>query len=240
MPFCVAFIALLALTQVLRQAATGLSPFMFLIIVCLGSTILALLILRKHAAFVFGSPPLVEQSVTIDWSWQRSLFLVPVTALLLWGAPLAYGFSFGAPSLRTFDANSIVFALVVQVLLVALSEELFFREAGLYGWVQQPLTGLAVTSLAFFVFHLHLGVPQAVIALSAGLVYGSLRIAGAGVLAIVLLHGVTNVIFSKVLSLGLPVGGLPTYTLYFFCASLVLSFGLLRSRVQPTRQSWSQ
>ena len=224
----------------MRQTVTGLPPIVFMLIVYMTCTALAVVLLRSKAAYVFGRPPVSEQSEVLDWSWSRTLRLVPVTAVMLWGLPLAYGAYVGAPTLRTLDPNILLYALVIQVMLVGLSEELFFREAGLKGWAHQSLTGLAITSLAFFVFHLHLGLWQALIASSAGLVYGSLRIAGAGILAVALLHGLTNVIFSRVLTLGLPEDGLPAYTLFFACAAAVLSLGLLWARPHTTQQSWSQ
>lgn len=238
--FCVAFLALLTLTQVMRQTVTGLPPMVFMLIVYMTCTALAFVILRSKAAYIFGRPPVSEHTDVLDWSWSRTLWLVPVTAVMLWGLPLAYGAYLGTPTLRAVDPNSLISALVIQVLLVGLSEELFFREAGLKGWAHQPLAGLAITSLAFFVFHLHLGLWQALIACGAGLVYGSLRITGAGILAVALLHGLTNVIFSRVLALGLPEGGLPAYTLFFVCVAAVLSMGLLWARPQTTPQLWSQ
>jgi membrane protease YdiL (CAAX protease family) len=192
MSFCSAFLVLLTLTAVMRQTVTNPPPIVFTLIVCMTCTALAVVLLWSKAAHVFGRPPVSEQADVLNWSWSQTLRLVPVTAAILWGLPLAYAGYVGAPTLRAVNPNTLLLMLAIQVMLVGLSEELFFCEAGLKGWAHQPLAGLALTSLASFVFHLHLGLWQALITCSAGLVYGGLRIAGADILAVALLHGLTQ------------------------------------------------
>ncbi len=239
MAFGVSFLVLLAGAQLLRDNAYDIPPFASMLIVYSLCTALAILILRLRLAYVFFSPPLWQRHEVINWSWGLTAALVPAVGAVLWLIPLAYGAFVSGMSLRPLAVQPLIFSLVVQILLVASAEELFFREAGLAGWADRPYAGLAVVSVAFFIFHLPMGFSQALIAGGAGLVYGSLRVAGAGIVGIVVLHGLTNVMFSRVVSLDLNLQELRTYSLVFLAATSTLAAAILwcgRSRfIQPWR-----
>ena len=70
----------------------------------------------------------------------------------MWSRPPTCDFLVSSPSPRPLDLNDLVLALVIQVMLVELSEELFFREGG-GGFLDRPTTraGPSDHSLKFFV-----------------------------------------------------------------------------------------
>ena len=118
------------LTEQLPFDASGITDVVCQLIVYISSTALAVLLLRKNLSFVFGRPPLAEQAEVIYWNWQRTVWLLPAAELMMWSRPPTYDFLVSSPSPRPLD---LVLALVIQVMLVRLSEELFFCEAGLLG-----------------------------------------------------------------------------------------------------------
>lgn len=227
MHFFFCFLALLSLAYVLRIAPLGIPPNLMMALVYGPMTLVAIALLRRRAEYVFAPPPMTEHHVTLDWSWRKTLVLTVAVGLVLWSFPLLFGAVFGQLSLRSVTFDGLLYALTIQILLVGFSEELFFREAGLSGWSQRPLAGLTVVTLAFFAFHLHLGLVQASIAAGAGLIFGCLRVAGVSVIGIALLHGLTNVLFSRTISLGLPAEAILPYTVYFLCGSVILSAVIL-------------
>ena len=235
MYFWLCFIALLSLSQGLRFAPLGIPPALVMVLVYGAMTLVAFALLRSRLEYVFTPPPLAEHHETLDWSWRKTLILTVAAGIALWSFPLLFGAIFGQLSLRSMTFDGLLHALTIQILLVGFSEELFFREAGLSGWSQRPLAGLALVTLAFFIFHLHLGLVQASIAAGAGLVFGCLRVAGVSVIGIALLHGLTNVLFSRAISLGLSADAILAYTAYFLFASVMLSAIILRRHARIQR-----
>ncbi len=221
--FIIFFALFLALAHVLRTASLGLSPFAVMLLPYSALALLAVLHLRKRFDHAFVPPTLPEQNHTIRWSWRQTIRLVLIVVPILWCIPLAYGYMFGQLGLRSLSLDGLLNALALQILLVGCAEELFFREAGLSGWANRPIVGLAISSIAFFVSYLHLGLVSACIAGGVGLVYGSLRVAGAGIIGIAIVHGLTNVLFSRVVTLGLPNDQIAYYTVYLLGTTSILA-----------------
>ncbi len=223
MNFCFAFLVILLVAELFRRGVPGIPPGLAMVLFYEFCLVAAVIVLRGRVAFVFRPPGPAEVMRAVRWSWSRTVLLVPVAGAVLWMIPLTYGMTVGALSLRPVGFEALLQAIVMQILIVGLAEEVFFREAALGAWVERPMVAFGISSLAFLVFHLHTGLPQAFIAFGAGLVYGALRLAGAGILGVALLHGVTNIAFSRVWSIGLTESGLPGYAVWFVCATAILA-----------------
>ncbi len=213
-----------------------LSESAYLLALGLAAIVLAIFVLGRKAAFIFSPPPAAEHAATISWSWRSTAWLLPTAAIAIWAIPVLYGLALGILVIKPVDATLLLAVLFIHILLVGIPEELFFRESGLSGWSSNPLYGMAVSSLAYFSIHLHQGIVPALIALGVGLVYCSLRIAGANVLAIGLLHGVTNVLTSQIVTLDLTLNGGIVYAFYLVAACAALSAVILyRSGIRTIR-----
>ena len=160
-----------------------------------------------------------------NWSWGRTI-LGLLLAPLLWALPIVYGMTLIQINILPLDTQVLIEALIVQVLLVAIAQELFFREAAVKAFHSDVRAIYLISGLAFFIFNVPLGVPGAIIAAGAGLYYVTLRLIGTNILVVALIHGATSVVFTNVLSLGLK--GRNTsdewaYAGYFLAGSVILS-----------------
>ena len=227
MNFTLAFLVVILVAELFRRGVPGIPPGLVIVLFYEFCLVAAVVVLRGRVAFVFRPPEPAEVMRVVRWTWSRTILLVPVAGAVLWMIPLTYGMTVGTLSLRPVGFEVLLQAIVMQILIVGLAEEIFFREAALGSWVERPMIAFCISSLAFLVFHLHTGLPQAFIAFGAGLIFGALRLAGAGILGVALLHGVTNIAFSRVWSIGLTESGLPGYAVWFMCATAILAGAIL-------------
>lgn len=223
MLFTIAFIIVMFLTMILRSESMGVSPSALFVIVYASCVIAAIVILRQKLAFTMRPPSRVDQVNVLDWDWLRSRRLVIRVGCALWLIPMLYAVTVSSLSVHLPRPDVLLKILIIQVLIVGVAEELFFREAALSEWVDRPLTGLVIASLAFFIFHLPQGLSPALIACGVGVVYGMLRILGVNIFVIAALHGATNILYSSVFVIDFSQGHLSSYALYFFTACLILS-----------------
>jgi hypothetical protein len=112
---------------------------------------------------------------------------------------------------------------VTQVLLVALAQELFFREAVVKALKSNTGAIYFVSGLAFFIYYVPQGVPTAMIAAGMGLYLVALRLIGTNVLALAVIHGATVVMFTNVLPLGLTGRDEWMYAAFFLAGAALLS-----------------
>lgn len=221
--FAVSFFILIGLCETLRHGIFGLSPFETSGIIYGALAFCALIILRGDILFALRMPRDDLYGVQrLNWTWRRSL-LGMVLGPLLWIIPLAYGMTLIQINIIPVAGGALVQALIVQVFLVALALELFFREAVIKSFRNDTSAIYLISGLAFFIFYVPQGVPAAMIATGAGLFYLTLRLIGTNILVVVLLHGATTVMFTQVLSLGLTSGDEWAYAGYFLAASAALS-----------------
>ena len=227
MRFSLAFPVVLLTAEFFRRGIVDVPPLLAMTLVYLFCILAAVVVLRGRTVFVFCQPGPADVLRVVRWSWSRTALLVPMTGVVLWTIPLTYGMAAGTLTFRPVGFETLVLAALTQIILVGFAEEAFFREAALGSWVDRPMAAFGISSLTFLVFHLHLDLSQAFIAFGAGLVYGALRLAGAGILGVALLHGVTNILFSRVLSIGLTENSLPDYAICFVCATAILAGAIL-------------
>ncbi len=183
----------------------------------------ALFILRADVVFALRPPSHdLYGDRRLNWTWSRTilgLFLGPV----LWILPFAYGLTLIQINFPTFSPETLLSAFAAQVLVVALAQELFFREAVVKAFHGDTWAIYLISGLGFFIYYIPQGVPGAMIAAGSGLYLVALRLIGANVLALAVIHGATTVVFTKVLPLGLTGRDQWLYAGFFLAASVVMS-----------------
>jgi len=221
--FAVVFFVFVGLSETLRHGFFGLNHFE-IIGISAGTLILfALLILRGDIVFALR-PPRHELygDTRFNWTWSRT-FLGLLLGPVLWVIPVAYGLTMFQINIIPVPFETVIKALVIQVLLVALAEELFFREAVLKAFRSDIRAIYLISGLAFFIYYVPQGLPMAVIAVGAGLYFLTLRLIGTNILVVALVHGASVVMFTNVMSLGLTGREEWVFAGYFLAASAILS-----------------
>lgn len=230
--FAVVFFVFVGLSETLRHGIFGLNPLETAGIIAGALALSALLILRGDIVSVLRAPRHdLYDDPRLTWTWSRT-FLGLILGPVLWIIPVLYGLTLIQINIVPVPTETLVEALVVQVLLVALAQELFFREAAIKAFRSSPGAIYLISGLAFFIYYVPQGLPMAVMAMGAGFYYLTLRLIGTNILAVALIHGATSVLFTQVLSLGLTGREEWIYAGYFLAASVVLSAAVYKMFVQ--------
>ena len=216
------------LFETFRHGIFGLNPTELLTVTAGILGLCAFAILRTDIISIIRRPQrdLYDQA-HLGWTWSRTI-LGLMLGTLLWVIPAAFDpvqFQTGALTLLT---PTLLTALALQVLLVALPQELFFREAAIKAFRGDTTTVYLLSGLAYFVFYVPFGVPTAMIMAGAGVYFMTLRLIGTNILAVALIHGATNVVLSKDATMGLTGNDQWLYAAYFLAASIGLSAVTLR------------
>ena len=221
--FAVSFFIFVGLCETLRHGIFGLNPSETTGYIYSALALFALFILRGDVVFTMRQPRhALYENARLNWTWSRSvlgLFLGP----LLWIIPAVYGLSLTQINIMPISAELLIEMLVIQVLLIALAEEFFFREAVVKAFRSDISAIYLISVLAFFIFYVPQGLPAALVAAGTGMFYVTLRLIGTNILVVALVHGATNVMFAQVFSLGLTSGDEWVYATYFLAAATVLS-----------------
>lgn len=239
--YAIGFFVFIGLCETLRHGVFGLTTWetsgivngvlVLLAVVILRSDLIGML--RPPRNWLYGNRRLI-------WSWERTALAV-VLGPLLWVVPALYGYAVAgvAVELRPVPAETVMELLAVQVLLVALAEEVFFREAAVKAFGTSIAAIYLVSVLSVFIFHMPQGAPAALIAAGAGMFYVTLRLVGINILMVALVHGATNVILSDVVVVGLTTADTWPYAGYFFAASALLSFATFHLfAIKPSRSKF--
>lgn len=190
-----------------------------------GLAALALAILRGRIGLLLRSQPdAVHGAAAYRWSWARAWVAVLAGGGLLL-LPVAWGIATEAGLGVRRPGPEILGVLALQVLVVGLVEEIFFREAALRALGPNSFAVAAASLPCFAAIHWQSGPLAMGIALSVGMVYLAARLAGAPVLALGLVHGLVNVVSARVLVL--PIRDPQAYVLWLMPASAVLALFIL-------------
>ncbi len=224
--FALLFFVFIGLCETLRHGVFGLSPSETTDIIYVTMALCALVILRGDIVFTLRKPLHdLYGNEQLNWTWSRS-FLGLLLGGMLWSVVLVYGLAVNQITLLAIPREALIGALTVPLLLVALAQELFFREAVIKAYHSRISAIYLISALACFIFFVPLGVPQALIAAGAGIYYVTLRLIGTNILVVALVHGVSGAVFSKILPPGLTSGEQWIFSGYFFAASTILSFAV--------------
>ena len=224
--FAVSFFIFVGLCETLRHGIFGLNPSETTGYIYTAMALCALFILRGDVVFLMRQPRhALYENAHLNWTWKRSVLGV-VLGPLLWIVPVVYGLTLLQINILPISAEALIELLVVQVLLIALAEEFFFREAVVKAFRSDISAIYLISVLAYFIFYVPMGVPAALIAAGAGVFYLTLRLIGTSILVVALVHGATNVLLTSVLSLGLTSGTEWSYAVFFMAASVMLSMAV--------------
>lgn len=234
--FAVSFFLFVGLCETLRHGIFGLNPSETTGYIYTAMAFCALFILRGDVVYLLRQPRhALYDSAHLNWTWKRSVLGV-ILGPLLWIVPVVYGLTLNQINLLPISAETLIELLVLQILLIALAEEFFFREAAIKAFRTDISAIYLISVLAFFIFYVPQGVPAALIAAGAGTFYVTLRLIGTNILVVAVVHGTTNVMFSQVFSLGLTLGNEWGYAIYFMVASVALSAAVFHLFAQKRSQ----
>ncbi|MCF6231686.1 MAG: CPBP family glutamic-type intramembrane protease [Rhodobacteraceae bacterium] len=224
--FAVLFFVFIGLSETLRHGIFGLTASEVTGISTGALVLAAVFILRSDIVNLpRRSADNLYGDQKFNWSWGRTI-LGLILAPLLWAMPIVYGMTMIQINILPLDTQTLIEALIVQVLLVAVAQELFFREAAIKAFNSDVRAIYLISGLSFFIFYVPFGVPGAIIAAGSGIFYLTLRLIGTNILVVALIHGTTSVVFTNVLSLGLKgrnTGDEWTYAGFFLAGSVILS-----------------
>lgn len=198
--FGICFFLYVGLTETLRHGVFGLNQQEIATTSYAALALCALMILRGDAVHILRRP---EQPLYGDprlaWTWTRSVLGLLLAPLLLI-VPLAFGASLVEIRFDAAGLEVLGEALLFQTFVVALSAELFFREAALKAFSGSLGAMLIASALASFIHALPAGGAAALIACGLGIWMLALRLIGMNILAVALAHGFLTVVLSMILS----------------------------------------
>lgn len=224
--FAVIFFVFIGLSETLRHGLFGLNPSETTGITYGALILCALFILRGDIVFLLRAPrAALYGDDRLNWTWSRTILGLALGPLL-WIIPVVWGLTLIQINIIPVPIDTLIEALILQALMVAVAQELFFREAVIKAFASDARAIYLITGLAFFIFYVPQGIPAAMIAAGAGLYYVTLRLIGANILAVALVHGATSVVFTQVLSLGLTGRNEWVYAGFFLGASAILSMAI--------------
>lgn len=221
--FAVVFVSLICFFETARHGVFSLSLPEITGVVYGALVLGAVVILRgdlisviiRPKSTLYGTPRLI-------WTWPRTLFGV-MLGPLLWVVPVLYGVVLLQITVLPDVSVARLAASFAPFLLIAIAESLFLREAVIKAFSPRLAHIYVVSTLAVFIFHVADGVPQALISAGAGVYFLTLRLIGANILAVALVHAASMVVFSEALNLGIEAAQIWTYAGYFVAASIALS-----------------
>jgi len=224
--FAVSGVALLV-----RGGAVVTTPLGGAALVGAAMVIAALLILRAEAYRLFvpirGA---LYGHRGIGWSWRRTAWL----ALL---APMAVGLPMlCAASVVSFQSYAATFAslsvaVLVQTLLFAVPQALFFREAAVRAFGAAVPLAFLMSALATLVFFLPTGLAGATLAAGSGTAAMALRVAGMNIFGVAVIQGLSTVVFGRVV-----VAQVDETTLWPYILAFLVGCGLFSALVLTGRR----
>lgn len=198
--FAISLVGLAWLSETVRQGVFVMNALDFYTVTHLAAAALGILILRSDLVYLVRRPALtVNGPHPMDWNMSGSVLALLIMPAVL-AVPLLYlaleGQSLPDAGLVLQAVPGTFEALFVKALLLAVCAELFFREAALSAFRDSRIALVLASTLAYFVFSLSGGLASALVAAGAGLFYLSLRLMGAHILMVALIHAIAVVSLS--------------------------------------------
>jgi len=185
--------------ELLRQGGLGLPPLVTLSAISAVMALSGIVLLGRDADGLIRQKSDRQYGIEgLGWSWNRTLALLPILPFLVL-IPAGFVASFTEFLFVRQDAASLAAALAVQILVIAIAQEMFFREAILKIFGARLPVAFAVSAGAALLFHLVHGLPAAFIAAGASLAYMALRVAGMNLFVVAAVHGTMTVLFGRML-----------------------------------------
>ncbi|WP_172295319.1 type II CAAX prenyl endopeptidase Rce1 family protein [Pseudoruegeria sp. HB172150] len=183
----------------MRRGGLDLTPLASAGVVGVMTAAFALFLLGRDVPSLIRAPGrrLYDQD-GLGWSWGRSVSLLGLIPVVL-SVPIACGLLLTDIVVFVPGVQSLLWALFVQIAIIALPQELFFREATLKVFRANLPGAFGVSALAMVLYKLPEGLPAALIAAGGAFAFMALRVAGMNILLVAVVHGTTAVLFGRVL-----------------------------------------
>ena len=236
--FAICFFLVVALSETLRHGVFGMSPSEISVISHACLALAALIILRSDLVLICRRPAHALYGYAgLNWTLPRTaLGLILGTLIVI--LPVIVGVTLIQIKPAPVASVQLANAYLYEVFMVALSTELFFREAVVKAFSAHVGALIAASVLAYFVFHLPNGLANAVIAGAAGLYFAVLRVTGTNIIAIVIVSAAFSLAVAQVVLPQIPTSEIWTYAIYFTVASAVLSL-IVVSVLRPNQKELS-
>lgn len=238
--FAIVFFLFVGLCETLRHGIFGLTPSETDTIIFGTMLVLALFMLRGDAVFLLRRPRGgLYGRARLGWSWPRTALALALLPLV-WAVPLAVGLPLPATLAAPGDPagwvaalrDPLIAAIAVQWLVVALAQELFFREAVIKCFAADLRAVFLISGLSSFIFFVPYGVPAGLLAAAGGLVFLALRLIGGNILVVALAHAATIWAWSGAADAALAPGDALALAAQILAACAALS-GLLAVLLAP-------
>ncbi len=225
--FAISLFFVAGIAELMRHSGVDISPLTALIAVSVAMAGAGLVLLGRDAQQLIRPRKTRQYGIVLlGWSWHRTgrlLLSVPfLCAVPIFLASLVTDFVLVPQS-----AGALFSALFVQVAIVALAQELFFREAVLKTFGAVLPVAFFVSAGASLLFHLPNGLPAALIAAGAALAYMALRVAGMNLFAVAAVHGGVSVLLGRVLVAQIAPQDIWTYALSVSAGHALFAVALL-------------
>ena len=233
--FAICFFLVVAASETLRQGVFGVNPAEISTTTYTGLALAALVILRSDLTYIFRRPVVpLYGNARLTWSVPRTVlgFLLGTLAVIL---PAAFGVTLIRINVGSVLTDVFADALVYQALMVALSVELFFREAAVKAFHDHLGAMILASTLAYFIFRLPEGLAPAVLSAGSGLYLMVLRLIGTNILAVSVISAAFGIVMTRFVLAHLAGPEIWTYAIYFTAAMVILSITVL-SLFGPNRR----
>lgn len=196
--FAVSLFFVAGLGELVRQGGLEVQPLSALLLIGAAMGLAALALLGRDVPGLIRHGRAARYGTDLGrWSWRRTLWLLCIVPFM-WLTAALFGAVFSSYVVLVPKLPSLLSAFAVQCIVVALAQELFFREGVLKVFGRHLPTAYAITAVATLLFYLPQGGPAAVMAAGCGLAYMALRVSGMNILAVAMVHGATSVLFGRV------------------------------------------
>ena len=225
--FAICFFLVVAVSETLRQGVFGMSPVEISTTTYAGLALAALIILRSDLSYVFRRPDLpLYGNAGLNWTLPRTaLGLILGTLIVI--LPAAVGVTLIQINLGSVLAGIFADALVYQAMIVALSVELFFREAAVKAFQDHLGAMILASTLAYFIFRLPDGLAPAVLSGASGLYFMALRLIGTNILVVSAISAAFGIVMTRFVLGHLAGPEIWTYAIYFTAAVVIVSMTVL-------------
>lgn len=231
--FGITFFLYVGLTETLRHGVFGLNQQEIATTSYMALAFCALVLLRADVVFLLRRPRgALYGAARYLWSWPRSVLGILLAPLILI-VPVGFGASLTQIKLAFGQIDLLSEAMLFQTLAVALSIELFFREAALKAFAGNLGALVLASGLVSFIHALPGGAHVALMAAGLGLWMLALRLMGTNILVVAAIHGALWVMLNRVLTPAVTGAEIWTYAICFTVAAAGL--GLIAVNLFTTR-----
>ncbi|HBS51207.1 MAG TPA: hypothetical protein DEA05_14515 [Rhodobacteraceae bacterium] len=235
--YSVLFLLFVGLSETMRHGVFGLTPSEMSMLSHASLLLLALILLRGDVVFLLRRPGHdLYDDRRLGWSWRRTALGLAV-APALWIAPVSWALASGEPPFTPFAVQNMPAGTVATLLVFALAQTLFLREAAIKAFHADIRAIYLVSVLSCFIFYLPQGLPAAMVGAGVGAFLLTLRLIGTNPLVVACIHAINGIMLTEVLAPGPSGTGDWNWSACILAASALLSVLLFQVLAAKRRRT---